>query len=203
MKARRTALPTLPATISKRVPAAGLAAELAAAAADMGGALDVSVGADETTLSLDVLSEKVPEAIALLADVLRRPQLPPQELARLRANAIRAIAVARTEAQTIAATTFARALWGKHPYGRGLPDERDIAGYRVEDVRRFVTQNFGAARTHVYVAGVYDAKLAERATREAFSDWARGPAPTVNIPTGSRKHRVIVVDRASTRNRRC
>ncbi len=171
------------------------AAQLAAATADMGGALGVSMGSDQSTLSLDVLSERAADAIALLADVVRRPSLPPSELERLRANAARAIAVARSEPSSIASSTFNHALWGAHPYGRGLPSDADVAAYTLGAVKAFVAANFGAARTHVYVAGVYDAAAVEKAVRTAFADWAPGAKPTVNVPKGVRQRRVILVER--------
>ena len=170
-------------------------AELAAAAADMGGELSVAMGTDESTFTLDVLSEKAPQAVALLASVLRHPALPAGELERLRANAARNVAVERSEPASIASSTFAHALWGTHPYGRGLPSDADIAAYRIADVRHYVGANFAAARTHVYVAGVYDPVAIEHATREAFGDWAAGPAPTVHVPHAATRHRVILIDR--------
>ena len=171
------------------------AAALAAAAADMGGSLGVSMGSDQSTLSLDVLSEHAADAIALLADVVRRPALPAAELQRLRANAARSIAVARSEPSSIASSTFSHALWGAHPYGRGLPSDADVAGYTLADVKAYVAANFGAARTHVYVGGVYDAAAVERAVRGNFGDWPAGPRPTLNVPRGEHQRRVILIDR--------
>lgn len=168
---------------------------LAAAAAGMGGELGVGTGSDQTSLTLDVLSDHAPEAIALLADLVRRPTLPPTAFERLRANAARNAAVQRSEPAGIAGDAYARALWGAHPYGRGLPSVADIAGYRYEDVRDYVTRQFGAARTHLYVAGRFDPAAVEAAARTAFGDWAAGPAPTVNPAHGSTTPRVILIDR--------
>jgi zinc protease len=50
--------------------------EVADAAADMGGTVNLAVGPDQTTVSMDVLSEHGGEAVALIADLLRRAQLP-------------------------------------------------------------------------------------------------------------------------------
>ena len=51
----------------------------------MGGALDISVGPNQTTIGTDVFSESAVSAVALVADVARNPRLPESELARLRA----------------------------------------------------------------------------------------------------------------------
>jgi zinc protease len=171
------------------------ATELAAAAADMGGAIGVSIGTDRSAFTLDVLSEKAPAAIALLADVIRRPDLPAQSLPKLRANALRALAVARTEPQQIAGDALRRAIYGTHRYGRGLPTDADVGGYTVEEVRRFLSANLGARRAHVYVAGRFDHAAVASAVRSAFGDWQAGPAPGVDVPAPAGGRRVILIDR--------
>lgn len=171
------------------------AAELARYAAEMGGSLDVGATADQTTLALDVLSERAADAIALAADVLRRPALPASEVERLKANFLRQVAVARSQPQAIAGEAYARLLWGDHPYGRALPTEQDIASYSADAARRFVAENFGAARTHVYVGGRFDRAAVQRAIDAAFGDWAPGRPPTRNVPTGSRVRQVQLIDR--------
>ena len=45
-----------------------------------------------------------------------------------------------------------------------------LQNYGIDQVRQFHARNFGAARAHLYVAGVFDAAAVERAVREAFGD---------------------------------
>src|SRR5689334_12445340 len=49
------------------------AEKIAEEASSMGGVLDVGAGADQSTVSLDVLSEFGPKAVELLADVIQNP----------------------------------------------------------------------------------------------------------------------------------
>src|SRR3984893_17904379 len=65
------------------------AQELAEATARMGSSLSVAVGADETAIDVDVLSEYGAQAVGLVADVAMHPALPESELARLKANLLR------------------------------------------------------------------------------------------------------------------
>ncbi len=171
------------------------ATDLAATAADMGGSLGVSMGTDRSTFALDVLSEKAPAAIALLADVIRRPDLPAMALTKQRANALRGLAIARTEPQQIAGDALRHALYGSHRYGRGLPTESDVNAYTLDDVRHFLTANFGARRTHIYVAGRFDHAAVEAAVRGAFADWLPGPSPTIDVPTLVPGRRIVLIDR--------
>lgn len=192
---RQTGLADIVTELMKEGAGERDAETVARLAADMGGALDVGAGPDQTTVALDVLSERATDAVALAADVLRRPRLPEGELPRLKANFARQIAVARSTPQAIAGEAYARALWGDHPYGRTLPSDADLASYTIDDIRRFVASNFGAARTHVYVGGRFDRAAVERAITAAFGDWAAGPPPTVNVPTGGRARQVLLYDR--------
>src|SRR5687768_4032666 len=52
------------------------AEQIAQEMAMMGGSLNVSVGANQTTLGTDVFSESAVDAISLIADVARNPRFP-------------------------------------------------------------------------------------------------------------------------------
>lgn len=168
---------------------------IARSAADMGGALEVSAGADQMSVSLDVLAERAADAIRLAADVLRRPRLPAAELARLKTDMTRQVAIARSQPQTLAGEAFGRLLFGDSVYGRGLPSAAEIAGISIEDVRRFVSAEFGARRAHVYIAGRFDRAAVERALHAAFDDWPAGAEPRAPNVTASRAHVVRLIDR--------
>lgn len=169
--------------------------QIANAAALMGGELGIGVGSEEATLSLDVLSESLPDAVNLLAEVLREPLLPESELPRIKQDYLRNLSVVRAQAQSQAGNALAKLLYGDHPFGQALPTEEQLASYTIEDVRRFYSSNFGAARTHIYVAGRFDRPKLKKALEAAFGDWVRGPAPFVNPPTASRTQRVQLIDR--------
>jgi predicted Zn-dependent peptidase len=175
--------------------AAGRNAEaLAQAAARMGGQLSVNVGPDQTQVSIDVLSEFAPDAVRLIADVLQRPDLPPSELPRLKKDLLRMIAVARSEAQPLADEAFRKAIYGSHPYGRTFATEEMIGAWTIDDLRAFYKSNFGAARTHIYVAGKFDSAVVKTVT-EAFGKWERGPDPLINVPKPEPKPTVVLIDR--------
>jgi predicted Zn-dependent peptidase len=133
--------------------------------------------------------------IRLVADVVRNPALPASELPRLKANRLRSLAVQRSQPGSLAQERFAQVLYGDHPYGRYFPTEAQLQGYTIEQVRAFHAANYGAARSHLYVVGVFDQAAAERAARDAFGSWAAGPPPTKNPPTPTAKRSVALIDR--------
>jgi predicted Zn-dependent peptidase len=174
------------------------AQQVSQALADMGGALGVAVTPDETRVDADVLTERVPDAVRLLADVVRNPRLPASELPRVRASLLRQLSIQRSQPQPLAQERFSQLLYGDHPYGRVFPTEAMLSGYTVEQVRKFYAGNYGAARATLYVAGVFDRAATERAVRAAFGDWARGAPPAVIPPPKPRTQRQFaLVDRAN------
>jgi predicted Zn-dependent peptidase len=156
--------------------------DIARQAAAMGGQVTVNVTEDLTSISGDVLTEFAPQMARLLADVARNPQFPESELERLQRDRLRLVSVARTQPDQMATAAFREALYGEHPYGRLFPDEEQLRSYDIAAVRGFYDGNFGARRTHVFVAGKFDSVDTLAAVEEAFADWIEGPAPLVNVP---------------------
>lgn len=172
------------------------AEELARAFADMGGPLAVSVGAEQTSLGADVLAERAADAVRLVGDVARNPRFPESELPRLKANAVRQVAIAKSRPQTLADERFRKLIYGDHPFGRPLPSEATLNGFTMDQVRRFHAANFGAARAHLYVVGVFDSVAVERAARDAFADWGAGQPPvTFPAPKPPTGRQVALIDR--------
>jgi zinc protease len=169
------------------------AAQLAEAAAAMGGDLQVGVEADQTTITLEVLSEFAPRAIALVADVARNPAFPPADVARVQTDLVRQLAIARTQPGQLAREQWAGALYPDHAYGRTLPTEALLGSYTVDQVRAFHAAHVGAARSHLYVAGRFDDAAVQKAARDALADWARGPehAPVKVAPSAQATVRVV------------
>ena len=171
------------------------AADLALAAAGMGGDLNIGVGLDTTFAAMDVLSENAPDAIALIADVVQNPNLPEEDLERVRSNILRNLSVASTQPGSIANDAFLRMMYPDHPYSNAvLPDAETVGDYSLSDVQAFHAANFGGARTHLYVVGKFDRRAVKAAIKDSFSGWAEGPAPLMQAPLASIKD-IKLIDR--------
>jgi predicted Zn-dependent peptidase len=168
---------------------------IARAAAEMGGSVDVGVSPDETTVGGDALSEFAPDLVRLVADIALNPAFPPDEIDRLEADLVRQVTIARSEPQQIALEKFRQVMYPNHSYGRIFPTTEMLEGYTREEVQAFYAANYGAARSHLYVSGRFDADDVEAAIREAFSGWARGSAPSANPPSPVSERKVWLIDR--------
>ena len=170
-------------------------AQVAEQVAGMGGTINVGIASDVVNIGGEVLSERAPEMVRLIAEVVRAPRLPESELERIKGDRLRNLAISRSQPQPIASEKFRELLYGDHPYGRLFPTEAMLKGYTIAQVRDFHGKNFGAARSHLYVAGVFDAAAVEAAIRQAFGDWKRGPAPTVRPPSPKSRRTLALIDR--------
>lgn len=171
------------------------AEDIAREAASMGGSVDISVGLDESTVSGEVLAEYGPRLVELMADVTLNPAFPESELDRLKADRVRQVNIARTRAQSTSMERFRNVMYPNHPYGRIYPTEEQLLGYTLDQIRSFHASNFGAARSHLYVTGMFDERAMRTAIEEAFGEWATGLPPTVNLAQPVTGRAVHVVDR--------
>jgi zinc protease len=169
---------------------------LARAFAGMGGQLGISVGQDTTSISTDVLADHGAQAVQLIADVAERPRFPESELARVKANMVRDLAIRKSSPQSAAEEKFSELMYGDHPYGRLFPTEAMLSGYTLDDVRAFYRDHFTAGRARLYVAGVFDAAAMEASIRKAFEPWARGATATRPAKPAARTGGFALIERA-------
>lgn len=188
-------LAELTATMLDQGTATRTARQIADDAASMGASVSAYAGPDATSVVGEVLAERVPDFVRLVADVGRHPAFPDEQFQRVRADAIRDRAIAFSQPGEIARDRFRRVLYGDHPYGRLHASEEALKGYTVDRVRAFYDANYGARRATLYVVGVFDSAAVERAAREAFAGWAAGPAPTERPPAPKAERSLTLVDR--------
>jgi len=156
--------------------------QIAEEAAGMGGAVNITVGADESDVTIDVLSDFDAKAVALLGDVAQHPLFPDSELPRLKTDAERQLSISKAVPQNMALEKFRKLLYGDHPYGTVFPTQESIQKTTVADIKKFYEGNFGAARSHLYVAGRFDTAAAKKAIAANFGGWAKGAAAATNLP---------------------
>ena len=172
------------------------AEQLAQAASDLGGALEVDVGADESSVEIECLGEATAKAVGLVAQVISQPALPESEVPRLKTDMVRELSIARSRQQPLAREAFAQVLYGSaHPYGRELAEPAEVQKLTLAEAKRFLSTFVGANRAHLYVVGRYDEAAVREAVQSAFGGWA--PAPGAKRPAARPKsaRAVYLLDR--------
>ena len=171
------------------------ARELAEEAAQIGGQINTSTGMDEINVSGESLADFAPELVALIADVAQHPLFPESELERLKSNMLRNLSVQKSQPQAIAMEKFREALYQNHPYGRIYPTEEMIKGYSLSQIQTFYNENFNATRSHLYLAGMFNADEVKQAIGEHFREWQAGESFEGPLPSPVSSRRIFISDR--------
>jgi predicted Zn-dependent peptidase len=171
------------------------AEQIAREMASMGDDLNVNTGTNVVALGADVFSESAPQFVALLADVVEHPLFPAGELTRIKQDTERKLAIQRAQPQSLAAEKFYGSLFPNSAYGRYFPTQAMVEGFTLDQVKAFFDQNYGAARSRLYVVGRFDPVAVESAIRANFASWRRGNSPSVPQVAPVSKRTVYLIDR--------
>ncbi len=163
--------------------------------AGMGGNLNIGVGLHTSSISSSVLYEFAPQAIKVMADVLKNPKFPESELGRLKDNMKRDLSVRLSRPQAQASRDFYATIYPDHPYGRVYPTDEMIDSYTVEDIKAFYEGHFGALRTTVYVAGNFDSNAVKTAVENSLGDWKKGTEAEYNVAEPMTSSEIKIIDR--------
>ena len=149
--------------------------------------VSVSTGAGQLTVGLSSRRDHIAEAIAVVADMLRRPLLPAEGLEEVRRQALAGIEAQRKEPGAVLDEALSR---HGDPYPVGdvrharsfdemSADWRDI---KREQVQAFHQRFLSASHARIGIVGDFDAKLVRQALTTAFGDWRSSetwePVPT-------------------------
>ena len=135
---------------------------------------------DVAAVTLTVLVEQLPVALALVRDLLRTPEFPEREVARLKEERLAELLQQRAEPRGLADEQFARALY--EPGARyASPADGDTTTVRAltrDAVRAFYAARYRPAATTLIVAGDVTMPQIEALADSLFGDWeGERPAP--------------------------
>jgi predicted Zn-dependent peptidase len=172
--------------------------KIADEAAAMGGNVNISTGVETTSISGDVLSEYASGMVELIADIVMNPLFPDTETERLKSDMLRDLNMQKSQPANIAFELFSKVMFPNHPYGRLYPDQQTIGSFTADYAKKFYDDNFGAERSHLFIAGSFKEQEVEKKIREIFGTWAKGKEPVVNIPSPDDHPAIYFADRPGT-----
>lgn len=156
------------------------ASDLARQAEALGSALDARSNWGASTLAMTVTTPRADEALALMADVLRRPLLAADELERARAQALDALRVTLGSPGDVAALALRRAFWGAVPHG-AVSTPASLQRLQRTDLQAFQSQWVRPDRVALVLAGDITPDQAQALAQRLLGDW-RAPANAAPVP---------------------
>ena len=179
------------------------ALELAERLETLGAGLSSSASLDHATVSLSALSDQLPESLALMADVLRRPRFEQSELDRLRSRWVASIAQEQAQPVGLALRLLPPLLYGEgHPYAipfTGSGTVESVNAITQADLQHWHQQHLRPQGMRLVVVG--DTELDEILPRleQAFGDWKSAAiahtAPSLAPPPAPEQATVYLLDR--------
>jgi zinc protease len=194
-KAEQRWISDVVAAILKEGTTTRSAEDIARQTAEMGGGIFTAAQTDKTIIGGEVLSEFDAQFINLLADVILNPKFRAEDLETIRANKIRDLTISRAQPGTIALEKFREVIYPNHPYGSIYPSQEIVKSYTLDQVKAFYNDQYGAARTHLYVVGQFDAAKVKSAIEKSFAGFKKGPEAIRNVPVVNAKRSLTVIDR--------
>jgi zinc protease len=179
------------------------APEIAEAVEALGGTIESGAGWDRSTASVNVASPRFAEALAILAEVVRRPAFKDEEIERLRQQYLDDLQVALGDPGQLARFAAARVVFGDAPYGHPLSGTLEsIARIKRDDIVKLHATYYRPDNAILVVGGEINPATVFNLATKLFGDWPK-PATPLSKPNAQavrnmesdRKPRVVVIDK--------
>jgi len=146
----------------------------------VGASLGFSAGTHTAGFSGRALVEDLPLLFELLAESLRRPVFPEDEVERLRTQLLTGLAIRAQDTGDMASMAFDKLLFAGHPYSRpddGYPET--VKAISRADLADFRSRTFGPQGMTLAVVGAVEADYVLEQVSRVLGDWHNPQQPPV------------------------
>ena len=145
-----------------------------------GANLSFSAGGHTAGFTGRCLSEDLPLLFDLLAEALRHPVFPGDQVERLRAQFLTGLAIRAQDTAEMASLTFDQIVFDGHPYSR--PDDgwpETIRAITRDDLEDFHRLHYGPKGLVLAIVGAVDLKAIAGQVDKGLGDWINPSQPTL------------------------
>ena len=177
------------------------ATKIAQEVESLGASLDSGARWDSSFAMISGMSSKIPQAMEILADVVRRPTFKSEEVERLRQQYLDNVTLALGDPGTIARFVAARVVFGDNPYGHPISGTQEsLTRITAADITKMHSRYYRPDNAILVIGGDIGAKDGIALATKYFGDWQK---PTTELPTmnpatfgsGIQTGRVVVIDK--------
>jgi zinc protease len=154
----------------------------------IGADLDFSSGRHVTEFSTRSLAEDLDLMLDLLAESLRRPTFPTEQIEPVQGETMASLHIRANDTRYRAGRAFREMLYPDHPYGRGIDGTLEtVAAMTAEDMTDFHRRYYGTEGMIITLVGAVKHQDALEKVKAAFGDWQPAheqlpPLPDVERP---------------------
>ena len=167
----------------------------------LGGALESGARWDSSFATVGVMSSKIPQAMEILADVVRRPTFKSEEVERLRQQYLDNLTLALGEPGSIARFVAARVVFGDTAYGHPISGTTEsLTRITGADIAKLHSRYYRPDNAILVIGGDINAKDALALATKFFGDWQKpsDPLPTASAAANAaapKTGRIVVIDK--------
>ena len=147
----------------------------------LGASLEVGADADDLNLSGSVLSTQVSPFLDLLAEVITSPVFPDEEVSIERERTAQETMMTRSQPGGLAQIALSKRLFGRHPYGAGLPTPEVVMKVTSAQLRAFHKERVLPKGSVLVLVGDLSPQRGLDLVEQAFGDW-KGRGAAVGLP---------------------
>lgn len=166
----------------------------------LGATLSGSAGQDSSSFQMRGLAESVPQMLSLLADVVRNPTFPQDEIDLIKANTAQELQAQLASPQYVANKVFRLSLFGDHPYARTGVTPETLPAIDRASIVEYHAVHYRPNNAFLVVVGDVAPEAVFGAAEKAFGGWARGtvPAPKAAALPELKGRRLVFVQRPNS-----
>ncbi len=168
---------------------------IAEMAQGMGGSLGTRASNDGMLVYGDALTSHAPAMLALLAEVVRTPSFPDNEVRLAQANAAQQLKASEAQPSFKASRALLAAMYGEHPYARTQLAEATLPALTRPVLQREHARRFRPDHALLVIAGPVDGAQGFALAEREFGDWkatGKGVAETPAAPREATPQRLII-----------
>jgi len=177
------------------------ATKIAQEVESLGASLDSGARWDSSYATVSGMSSKIPQAMEILADVVRRPTFKSEEVERLRQQYLDNVTLALGDPGTIARFVAARVVFGDSPYGHPVSGTTEsLTQITAADITKMHSRYYRPDNAILVIGGDISGKEGIALATKYFGDWQKPTTPLPSSSTamqnaGSKTGRVVVIDK--------
>jgi len=173
------------------------AQEIASQVEQLGASLSSGGGLESSSVTLNVTTDNLKPALAIMADVARNPAFAAEELERQREQALDGLRVAYQQPGDVAGLAAAPVVFGGTPFGhatQGTPES--LPRLKPEDLAKLHATWFRPDNAVLVLTGDISAEEGFALAEAAFGDWKKPAAPLPPAPaiTPRAEPRAVAID---------
>jgi zinc protease len=165
----------------------------------LGGSIDTGAGWNNSVVFVNVMADKLDQALAIMSDVVLNPKFDQKEIDLLKSQTLDGLTYNLTQPGFLANYVAAKYSFNEHPAG-GTPDS--INSLRRDDFANFHRKNYVPQNSVLIFTGDISAEKANELAQKYFGDWkntgeasARGNVRAANKAAADETvRRILVLD---------